>query len=158
LIEPDDVREMPGREHSGFLLDAAVCGAHDHAGLERLPRHRARPAFALEGLDAAPIERILSHTAEPPRPTPDRPGARSARLGAHPGREPDPCLAPICPDLPEEHGRTHGLNVLDIKKHGDTRETNVQAVVSILVPNEARDPYWDSLVRDLLWFYVANRK
>jgi type IV secretory pathway TraG/TraD family ATPase VirD4 len=43
-------------------------------------------------------------------------------------------------DLLEEHGRTHGLNVLDTTKDGDTRETNVQAVVSILVPNEARNP------------------
>jgi hypothetical protein len=31
-------------------------------------------------------------------------------------------------------------NVLDTTKDGDTRETNVQAVVSILVPNEARNP------------------
>jgi hypothetical protein len=31
-------------------------------------------------------------------------------------------------------------NVLDTTKDGDTRETNVQAVVSILVPNEARSP------------------
>jgi hypothetical protein len=96
LIQPDDVREMLGREHSGFSPDAAVCGAHDHAGLERLLRHRARPAFALERLDAAPIERILSHSAEAPRPPPDRPRPRGARLGVHPGREPDPCLAPIC--------------------------------------------------------------
>ena len=42
-------------------------------------------------------------------------------------------------------------NVLDTTKDGDTRETNVQAVVSILVPNEARNPQWDRLVQDFPW-------
>ena len=50
----------------------------------------------------------------------------------------------------EEHGRTHGFNVLDYVPDGDLRVTDVQTVASILVPNESHDPYWDNVARDLL--------
>lgn len=47
-------------------------------------------------------------------------------------------------------GRTHGFNVLDYVRDGNLRRTDVQTVVSILVPNESHDPYWDNVARDLL--------
>jgi type IV secretion system protein VirD4 len=50
----------------------------------------------------------------------------------------------------EEHGRTHGFNVLDYVRDGDLRVTDVQTVAAILVPNEAHDPYWDNVARDLM--------
>jgi type IV secretion system protein VirD4 len=50
----------------------------------------------------------------------------------------------------EEHGRTHGFNVLDYVRDGDLRVTDVQTVAAILVPNESNDPYWDNVARDLL--------
>lgn len=50
----------------------------------------------------------------------------------------------------EEHGRTHGFNVLDYVRDGDLRITDVQTVATILVPNESHDPYWDNVARDLL--------
>jgi type IV secretion system protein VirD4 len=50
----------------------------------------------------------------------------------------------------EEHGRTHGFNVLDYVRDGDLRVTDVQTVAAILVPNESHDPYWDNVARDLL--------
>jgi type IV secretion system protein VirD4 len=53
-------------------------------------------------------------------------------------------------DAPAEHGRTHGFNVLDYVRDGDLRVTDVQTIAAILVPNEAHDPYWDNVARDLM--------
>jgi hypothetical protein len=65
LIEPGDAGEMRTWGNSGFSLDAAVrVGAHDRAGLERLLRYCARPAFALERRDA---ERVVYRLPKPQR-------------------------------------------------------------------------------------------
>ena len=45
---------MLAYRHSGFSVDTSVCiAAHDRAGLERLLRYCARPAFALDRLRKA---------------------------------------------------------------------------------------------------------
>jgi hypothetical protein len=68
LIERDDVRDMLAWENSGFSLDAAVrVGAHDRAGLERLLRYCARPAFALERLERLDDERVVYRLPKPQR-------------------------------------------------------------------------------------------
>ena len=68
LIAPDDVREMPGWENSGFSLDATVrVGAHDRAGPERLLRYCARPPFALERLELLEDERVVYRLPKPQR-------------------------------------------------------------------------------------------
>jgi hypothetical protein len=68
LIERDDVRDMLAWENSGFSLDAAVrVGAHDRAGLERLLRYCARPAFALERLERLDDERVVYRSPKPQR-------------------------------------------------------------------------------------------
>ena len=51
-----------------FSLDAAVCvGAHDRAGLERLLRYCARPAFALKRLNLHDAERVVYCLPKPQR-------------------------------------------------------------------------------------------
>jgi hypothetical protein len=51
LLEHADAQDMLTWEHGGFSLDAAVrIAGDDRAGLERLLRYCARPAFALERL------------------------------------------------------------------------------------------------------------
>jgi Putative transposase len=55
LLEAVDVKSMLGWEHGGFSLDAAVrIAGDDRAGLKRLLRYCARPAFALERLTGLP--------------------------------------------------------------------------------------------------------
>jgi len=54
LLEGFDAKEMLAYRHSGFSVDTSVCiAAHDRAGLERLLRYCARPAFALDRLRKA---------------------------------------------------------------------------------------------------------
>jgi len=46
-----DAKEMLAYQHSGFSVDAGVCiQSQDRAGLERLLRYCARPAFAMDRL------------------------------------------------------------------------------------------------------------
>ena len=60
--------QISTRPNSGFSLDAAVhVGAHDRAGLERLPRYCARPPFALERLERLDAERVLYRLPKPQR-------------------------------------------------------------------------------------------
>ncbi len=54
LLESFDAKEMLGYRHSGFSVDTSVrIEADDRAGLERLLRYCARPAFAMERLRKA---------------------------------------------------------------------------------------------------------
>ena len=54
LLEGFDAKEMLAYRHSGFSVDTSVCiAAQDRAGLERLLRYCARPAFALDRLRRA---------------------------------------------------------------------------------------------------------
>ena len=54
LLEGFDAKEMLAYRHSGFSVDTSVCiAAQDRAGLERLLRYCARPAFALDRLRKA---------------------------------------------------------------------------------------------------------
>ena len=58
-----------GWEHGGFSIDDAVrIAGDDRAGLERLLRYCARPAFALEWLTQVNPEQVLYR---PPKPQPD---------------------------------------------------------------------------------------
>ena len=60
---------MLGWEHGGFSLDAAArIAGGDRAGLERLLRSCARPAFALERLTQVDAERVVYRL---PKPQPD---------------------------------------------------------------------------------------
>lgn len=69
LLEPADAHDMLGWEHGGFSLDAAVrVTDDDRAGLERLLRYCARPAFALERLTQVDPERVVYRL---PKPQPD---------------------------------------------------------------------------------------
>ena len=63
-------QEMLGYKHSGFSVDTNVCiAAQDRAGLERLLRYCARPAFALDWLRKAGRELIYrcakQHSEQP---------------------------------------------------------------------------------------------
>jgi hypothetical protein len=69
LLEAADAQDMLGWEHGGFPLDAAVrIAGDDRAGLERLLRDSARPAFALERLTQVDAERVVYRL---PKPQPD---------------------------------------------------------------------------------------
>jgi len=69
LLEAADAQDMLTWEHAGFSLDAAVRMAGDErAGLERLLRYCARPAFALERLIQVNAERVVYRL---PKPQPD---------------------------------------------------------------------------------------
>jgi hypothetical protein len=72
LLASEAAADMSQWEHgSGFSLDATIrIAAHDRAGLERLLRYCARPAFARERLEWADDkqEYLLYHL---PRPWPD---------------------------------------------------------------------------------------
>jgi len=68
LLEADDARDMLGWEKGGFSLDAAVrIGGRDRAGLERLLRYCARPAFALERLEQVNAHQLVYHLPKPRR-------------------------------------------------------------------------------------------
>lgn len=69
LLEAADAQDMLGWEHGGFSLDAAVrIAGDDRAGLERLLRYCARPAFALERLTQVNADRVVYRL---PKPHPD---------------------------------------------------------------------------------------
>ena len=60
---------MLAYRHGGFSVDTSVCiAAHDRAGLERLLRYCARPAFALDRLrkaDSVLVYRSAKQHSEP---------------------------------------------------------------------------------------------
>ncbi len=69
LLDATDAQDMLGWEHGGFSLDAAArIAGGDRAGLERLLRSCARPAFALERLTQVNAERVVYRL---PKPQPD---------------------------------------------------------------------------------------
>jgi Putative transposase len=54
LLQSFEAKEMLGYRHSGFSVDTSVrIEPHDRAGLERLLRYCARPAFSMERLRKA---------------------------------------------------------------------------------------------------------
>lgn len=67
LLEREDAQAMAEWEHGGgFSLDASVrIEAADRAGLERLLRYCARPAFALERLRQVDAEHLVHEAAKP---------------------------------------------------------------------------------------------
>jgi len=67
LLEPEDAQAMAAWEHGGgFSVDASVrIEADDRAGLERLLRYCARPAFALERLREIDPEHLVYESAKP---------------------------------------------------------------------------------------------
>ena len=67
LLEREDAEAMAGWEHAGgFSVDASVrIEAHDRAGLERLLRYCARPAFALERLREIDPEHLTYDSVKP---------------------------------------------------------------------------------------------
>jgi hypothetical protein len=70
LLEATDAQDMLGWEHGGISLDATLrIAGGDRAGLERLLRYRARPAFALERLTQVEAGRVVCRL---PEPQPDR--------------------------------------------------------------------------------------
>ena len=75
-------QEMLGYKHSGFSVDTSVCiAAQDRAGLERLLRYCARPAFALDRLRKAGRELIYRCAKQHSEPGSDRRDYRSAKRG-----------------------------------------------------------------------------
>jgi len=104
LIDRDDVREMLAWQNGGFSLDAAVrVGSHDRAGLERLLRYCARPAFALEPLNLLDAERVVYRL-----PKPQRDGSKALTLT--PTELIDHLAALIPPPRRHRH-RYHGVRV-----------------------------------------------
>ena len=67
LLDREDAQVMAAWEHGGgFSLDAGVrIEAADRAGLERLLRYCARPAFALERLRQVDAEHLVYEAAKP---------------------------------------------------------------------------------------------
>ena len=67
LLSEDDVQAMAEWAHdAGFSVDAQVrIEAHDRAGLERLLRYCARPAFALERLREIDAEHLVYESVKP---------------------------------------------------------------------------------------------
>lgn len=67
LLSEDDARAMAEWAHDGgFSVDAQVrIAAHDRAGLERLLRYCARPAFALERLREIDAEHLVYESVKP---------------------------------------------------------------------------------------------
>lgn len=67
LLDRDDAQAMDAWEHGGgFSLDASVrIEAEDRAGLQRLLRSCARPAFALERLHELDAEHLVYESAKP---------------------------------------------------------------------------------------------
>ncbi|MGI9336517.1 MAG: transposase [Gammaproteobacteria bacterium] len=79
LLDPEAAENMRRWCHAGgFSLDASVCvEAHDRAGLERLLRYCARPAFSLERLSwRIEGERVVYRL---PKPRPE--GTQHIELG-----------------------------------------------------------------------------
>jgi hypothetical protein len=66
-LDPADAQDMAGWHHGGgFSLDAAVrIEGSDRAGLERLLRYCARPAFALERLEQLSEDQLVYRFAMP---------------------------------------------------------------------------------------------
>jgi hypothetical protein len=67
LLEREDAQAMAAWEHGGgYSVDASVrIEADDRAGLERLLRYCARPAFALERLRETDPEHLVYESAKP---------------------------------------------------------------------------------------------
>jgi len=67
LLSADDAQEMAKWEHGGgFSVDAKVhIEAHERDGLERLLRHCARPAFALERLREIDARHLVYESSKP---------------------------------------------------------------------------------------------
>lgn len=79
LLEGVEAQEILGYKHRGFSVDTRVCtAAQDRAGLERLRRYCARPAFALDRLRKAGRELICRCAKQHSEPGSDH---RNARRG-----------------------------------------------------------------------------
>jgi hypothetical protein len=80
LLEGFDAKKMLAYRHSGFSVDTSVCiAAHDRAGLERLLRYCARPAFALDRLrkaDSVLVYRSAKQHSEPVNKPHNKRGAK----------------------------------------------------------------------------------
>lgn len=73
LLESFEAKEMLAYKHSGFSVDTSVrIEAHDRAGLERLLRYCARPAFAMERLRKAGNELVYRCAKQRSEPGGDR--------------------------------------------------------------------------------------
>ena len=73
LLESFEAKDMLAYRHSGFSVDTSVrIEAHDRAGLERLLRYCARPAFSLERLRKAGNELVYRCAKQRSEPASDR--------------------------------------------------------------------------------------
>ena len=82
LLEGFEAQEMLGSKHSGFSVATSVCiAALDRAGLERLLRCCARPAFALDRLRKAGRELIYRCAKQQREPGSGQRDHRNAKRG-----------------------------------------------------------------------------
>jgi hypothetical protein len=114
LLESFEVKYMPAYKHNRFSVDASVrIEAHDRAGLERLLRYCARPAFSMERLRKAGHELVYRCSKQRSEPSGDR------RTGVDPfWRTPyrHETRSPICPNrrTPSRPIRLHFANKCSI--------------------------------------------
>ena len=81
LLESFEANDMLAYKHSGFSVDTSVrIEAHDRAGLERLQRYCARPAFSMERLRKAGKDLVYRCTKQHSEPSSDKRGARVDEL------------------------------------------------------------------------------
>ena len=81
LLESFEAKEMLGYKHSGFSVDTSVrIEAHDRAGLERLLRYCARPAFSMERLRKAGKDLVYRCAKQHSEPSSDKRGPKVDEL------------------------------------------------------------------------------
>jgi hypothetical protein len=81
LLESFEAKEMLGYRHSGFSVDTSVrIEARDRAGLERLLRYCARPAFSMERLRKAGKDLVYRCAKQHSEPSSDKRGPKVDEL------------------------------------------------------------------------------
>jgi hypothetical protein len=104
LLESCDAKEVLGYKHNGFSVDAGVCiGATDRAGLERLLRYCARPAFAMDRLRKAGSELVYRCAKQYSEPSNDKRGAKADELHLTPMELIDRIAALVPPPRTHRH-------------------------------------------------------
>ncbi len=104
LLERFEAQEMLAYKHSGFSVDAGVCiEAHDRAGLERLLRYCARPAFAMERLRKDGAGLIYRCAKQHSEPGSDKRGAKVSELHLTPLELIDRIAALVPPPRTHRH-------------------------------------------------------
>ena len=81
LLESFEAKEMLAYRHSGFSVDTSVrIEAHDRAGLERLLRYCARPAFSMERLRKAGKDLVYRCAKQHSEPASEKRGVKVDEL------------------------------------------------------------------------------